>query len=321
MNFRTEITPAPLPFEIDLNKGALFLGSCFSDYMSEKLRQTLWNINGNPAGTLFNPASIANLVRLSLSPSDEARRNTLEQTLFFHDNLWRSYFFPTEFTALSENDCLDKCLTALSSLRHSLENAGILFLTFGTASVFELSNLPKLIVTNCHKLPADRFSRRLMSPEEIFSLWKEIAEEIYALNPSLKIVFTVSPVRHVRDGYHLNTLSKSTLHLAVGMLCDALEHAAYFPAYELIIDDLRDYRFFGSDLVHPTEMAVEYLREKLLSACFTSDQRKILEQGEKLWHRLNHRPLHPDSPQALQFKQQTSTLVATFLSSNPGFRL
>lgn len=320
MKFRTEIFPDSPPFYTDLDKGALLIGSCFSDYMAERLRQTLWDICPNPCGTLFNPASIARLLQLACGDR-EMREAEIEDSLFFHAGLWRSFLLPTEFASPAKEDCRDRVSTAIDRLRAALIGAGIMFVTFGTANVYALADLPGYIVTNCHKLPAKSFVRIMMEIDDIVERWQATLTHIHTLNPDLKIIFTVSPVRHVRDGYHENTLSKSTLHLAVDRLCRSDAGCWYFPAYELVTDDLRDYRFYDTDLVHPSETAVDYIKEKLLTSCFTPDQQKVLQQGEELWRRLNHHPFHPDSPEAVAFREETGRITEIFLATHPAFRL
>lgn len=319
MKFRTEIFPDSPPFSINLDRGALLIGSCFSDYMAERLKRTLWGITANPCGTLFNPASIARLIELACSDRADLL-SVVKDSLFFHGSLWRSYLLPTDFTSPEKSECEEKVLTAIGNLRQAILDSDTMFVTFGTANVYELTNRRGYIVTNCHKLPANSFRRYLMSVGSIVELWQQTVSLIRSLNSDMKIVFTVSPVRHIKDGYHLNTLSKSTLHLATAELCASLDDCWYFPAYELVTDDLRDYRFYDSDLVHPSSMAVDYLRDKLFECCFSNEQLKVIRQGEELWRRLNHRPLHPDTPEASLFREETERLAADFLSAHPGFR-
>lgn len=318
MRFRTEITPEKPLFDIDFNRGALFIGSCFSDHIAAKMRQTLWNVCANPCGTLFNPASIARLINISLSP-DDVLTETLGNSMFANNGLWNSFLLPTEFSSSDKDEALSKAYTALSRLRAALKSAGTIFITFGTANIYELAGSPDHVVTNCHKLPASTFTRRMMSTGEIITLWKETTAEIRKLNPDCRFIFTVSPVRHIRDGYRLNTLSKGTLLLATLELCDSLQGCCYFPSYELLTDDLRDYRFYADDLVHPSEAAAEYISEKLFATLFTDSQQKVLKEGQSICRRLHHRHMHPGTAEARIFDEHTKALADKFIAAHPGF--
>lgn len=244
------------------------IGSCFSDYVAARMAADGITVCANPCGTLFNPASMARTLSLALTQGAAHLQSPIPGEAFFLfesavERGWRCWDFPTRFTGETLDACRLRCEEALETLRDALEDADTLVVTFGTAWVFELAAVPGRIVANCHKVPAREFVRRRLSVEEIVTLWLEIIKKLRAVNPELKIVFTVSPVRHLKDGLQGNACSKATLLLA----CERLARepgCGYFPAYEIVIDELRDHSFFAADDVHPGPAAVEEVYRRFL---------------------------------------------------------
>lgn len=311
MDFRTEYIPRPSALRLHPERPALLLGSCFSDNVGTLMRRSLWAATVNPCGTLFNPVSIANAVGMACGS------RPVGMPWCGDDGVWRSWDFPASFADLSEEGCAAKCREAVGSLRASLERAEVLLVSFGTSVVYSLASSPDAAVANCHKRPAALFVRRRLGVDEIVKLWESAVEQARTLNSSLKVVFTVSPVRHVKEGFEENSLSKATLLLACERLCRTLADCVYFPAFEILADDLRDYRFYASDLVHPSADASEYVFGKFCAMFLGEDGIRLLKEGRRLAARAAHRPLVAGSPGAEKFAEETRRLSEAWHVSHP----
>lgn len=311
--FRTPWRPEGSVAPIDLSRPMLLLGSCFAANIGSRLRYDMAPATVNPTGTLFNPQSIANVCLAALHGA------TSEYEL--HGELWDSWLLPTEFSSPDRPTAEKAGADALQTLREALLASGTLIVTFGTAVVYVLTRPPYPVVSNCHKQPSSLFVRDMLSVQNVVSTWQALVEEVRQVNPSLRIIFTVSPVRHVRDGMHVNTLSKATLQLAVDTLVRTLPDCDYFPAYEIMLDDLRDYRWCAEDMAHPSPEAADYIYRLFCDTLFTADDRKALEKGHTLRTRLCHRPLHPDTHAAARFAEDTKEMADRFLADHPLFYL
>lgn len=310
MQFRTEYIPKASHIRLDPRKETILIGSCFADNIGRLMRQSLWNAAVNPCGTLFNPVSMACVMRLALGlvNADSPWKGT--------DGIWRSWDFPTQFADLTSDGCALKCHQAITSLRSRLINGDTLIATFGTSIVYAIGD-NRRIVANCHKQPAGMFHRTHTGVQEIVALWRSLVTDIRRLNPNMKIIFTVSPVRHIKEGFVENSRSKATLLLACEELCRSLEGCDYFPAYEIMNDDLRDYRFYTSDMAHPSPEAEEYIFSQFTKTFLCPEDRLLLEQGRALTRRHIHRPLIPDSETARKFKTDTASLIESWHRHNP----
>jgi hypothetical protein len=288
------------------DQSLIFLGSCFSDEMSNKAKLHGLNVLANPFGTIFHPIPLAQNILDALSENQEV--DSLN-----HQDLWFDWGSSGQVFGYSEAELVENVRQKRSILREKLAKCTVLYVTFGSAFGYFRQNQ---IVANCHKQPSQTFHKRLSTVEELVGVWKEVIEKMKVYNPRLKLVFTVSPVRHWRDGMIENNRSKARLLL----LCESLstlEDCTYFPAYELLNDDLRDYRFFQGDKVHPSEEAVEYIWEKLLCSHSTESSRKILETTAQLKVRRNHRLLYPESKAAKDFQSQTTELIQAWKQQFP----
>lgn len=294
----TSVAVAPLPFTLDFERPVVTVGSCFADEMSSRMAAGGFPVCANPFGTLYNPASMAAALQRVLD-----RRPLVEADTVQHDGLVHSWHHHGRFSRPSLQETLAACNAAIDEAHSALKTAQLLLLTFGTAWVFELNGQAPapdepvpFVVANCHKLPAIWFNRRRLSVDEIVSLWRPLLEKLASFNPDLSVLFTVSPVRHMADGAHGNQLSKSVLLIAVEELLSAAEAVplplCYFPAYELILDELRDYRFFGADMVHPSPLAADIVWDRLQQACLSPAQRQQVHDRTKQARRAGHRPLH-----------------------------
>ena len=294
MKFRTEYIPAR-GGTIDPGKPTVLLGSCFADNLGERIRRCMWEAE-NPAGTLFNPLSISSAIEVMLmatgrtggAQTEAERLRRFEESLFERDGIWLSWLFNSKLHGGSKEEICREFLERSRRLDTLLGKGEVLFVTFGTAWCYWLEN--DYLVANCHKQPARLFERRRLTQKEIVDKWRGTLDLLQSLYPGLRIVFTVSPVRHLKDGFEGNKRSKALLLLAVEELCESSE-AEYFPAYEIVNDDLRDYRFYASDLVHPSEEAVEYLWEIFQATYIDEKGKSRLKEGEAEYKRRNHRPL------------------------------
>ena len=285
MQFRTNIPAPQYPFKIDYDNSIMLLGSCFSDNIGSYFGRHRFKVCSNPFGVLFNPISIDRALRLLMRPESFDKDRYFYK---FHDS-WVSFAHHGRFSRdnfeVFENN-IDEQLEKASDFFHHTD---YLFITFGTAFCYKF--IPRdLIVSNCHKIPNCQFERIRLDMKKIVSQWRDTLTLIKEVRPDMKIIFTVSPVRHAGDGMHENTLSKSVLLLSEEKLIDE-ETTFYFPAYEFLMDDLRDYRFYAKDLSHPNDLAVDYMEEKVAESFFTAqtlERVKTISQENKF---LNHRQL------------------------------
>jgi len=284
MKFRTELLIPTFPFQISYQDPILLLGSCFSDHIGTFLAKNRFFVHSNPFGTLFNPVSIANVLKMTMEPE-----LFTEDYRYFFDNHWISFAHHGSFSHADEEIFTKQINEQWHNTRAFLEKAKFLFITFGTAYYYRFIERD-LVVANCHKIPNVQFEKNRLEIDDIVQKTGQIVQKIGQINPKLKIIFTVSPVRHLGDGFHENQLSKSVLHLAIEQLTDN-KTVFYFPAYEILMDDLRDYRFYAEDLCHPGENAVRYIEEFFADTFFsptTKTQQKEIEKENKF---LNHRNL------------------------------
>ncbi len=272
MKLQTIVDIAPSPWKIGFEDNILMLGSCFADSMGEQMMQRGLNVTSNPFGTLYNPLSIANAINLQSSISN--------LPLVYHEGLWHSMAHHGSFSRADKTEAEQAVADSITTMQHALEEATVIIVTFGTAWVYEMNGQ---IVGNCHKLPENTFTRRRLSVEEIVAAWKPLLER-YA---DKKWLFTVSPIRHIKDGLHENQLSKATLLQAIEELTPS-----YFPSYEIMLDELRDYRFYADDLVHPSSLAIQYIWERFVQTFCTPQTRNEMTLCLKHYKQSHHIPLH-----------------------------
>ena len=286
-NLTTPVLAPVLPFRLDFASGIVSLGSCFADEIGSRLQESDFHIELNPFGALYNPASIAAALHRLIDD-----RPIGMEDLVKYEGYWHSWHHHGSFSHSTAAATLTACNSRIHRAHQALKEATLLMVTFGTAWVFELDDI---VVGNCHKLPADNFVRRRMTVEEIVSLWQPLLQEITAYYPNLNILLSVSPIRHMADGAHGNQLSKSTLLLAIDELLtlhSPLSTLHYFPAYEIVLDELRDYRFFDEKMTHPTSVAVDVVWERFQHATMVPAVRQQAHFNMKEHKREKHIPLH-----------------------------
>jgi hypothetical protein len=274
------------------------VGSCFAETMGAQLQTYRFPCTVNPAGTLFNPFSMADLLE-RLARKELFRR----EDLFLHKGLWRSYHHHSRFAGADPDAALDAMNSHLSNAASALETAGHLMLTFGTAAVF-YHRERKTIVANCHQLPHDLFERRLLTISEIVDRFTGLFFRLIEKTPSLAILITVSPVRHLRDDPHENCVSKSRLIAAVYELERLFpDHVRYFPAYEIMMDELRDYRFYGPDMTHPSETAIDYLWERFCEANIDERSLSFIKDFGPVVRAAAHRTRNEGTKETADFRE------------------
>ena len=284
MRFRTEISLTPLAEGIDHSAKIFALGSCFAESISERLARAKFSVTTNPFGVLFNPLSIASAIERLSDTRTFAVCDIREG---------REGFFSFDAHSLldgkTHTEIFANLNQAVAQGSKALHDAEWVILTFGTAWVYEHNGK---VVANCHKQPASEFERRRLSVAEIVERYKTLFEGVLR---DKRVILTVSPVRHLGDGLQENSLSKAILRLAVEELVAKYENAHYFPSYEILIDDLRDYRYYAEDLAHPSKMAVEYVWEHFCEYALTDQARELLPKIEQIVMAAEHRPFNPES--------------------------
>ncbi|WKK66532.1 GSCFA domain-containing protein [Lutimonas zeaxanthinifaciens] len=287
MKFRTEIDIPKGLVQIDHQSEIVLIGSCFSEEISAKFDYFKFKTFANPFGMLFNPVSIKNAVKHCV------RGRTFERTdLHFHQDKWMSLFHHGSFDHADPDQVLAQINQKIVTGQKALQKASHVIITLGTSWVYRLRKSQK-IVGNCHKIPQKEFTKELLSSEDILNSLKTIISLIREANSGCTIIFTVSPVRHKKDGFIENTLSKALLHKAIHELKESKIN--YFPSYEIMMDDLRDYRFYKQDLVHPNEMAVDYIWELFKKSWINASALKDMIEIERIQKSLAHKPFEPDS--------------------------
>ena len=272
----------------------MMLGSCFAENIGSKLKQLKFDVDLNSFGITFNPMSIAQGLERIISSQLFS-----ENELFFHNEVWHSFMHHSQFSASNKETCLNQINERLGISSEYIKKAKFLILTFGTAWVFYQKENDKP-VNNCHKLPGSQFNRRLLNVNDIVERYTKLFSTIKKIIPHIKIILTVSPVRHLADGAEDNQISKSILRLAANELCKT-SMANYFPAYEIMLDDLRDYRFYAEDMVHPSGLAIDYIFNKFAETCFSKETVKLNSDISGIINACGHKLFNPKSEQSKAF--------------------
>ncbi len=299
MEFRTRVElPADLP-PVTHAERILLMGSCFAGNMGMLLAESKFRVDVNPFGILYNPFSVSAAL-LEIWKGKVYRENDL----FAYGGYWHSPMHHGSFSAPEAEEAVRNINRRLQRAGEEVHRLDWLMLTFGTAYVYEQKETGR-VVANCHKLPENNFNRRLLTVDEITDEYASLLADMTARNPNLKVLFTVSPIRHIRDGMHANQLSKATLLLAIDRLRRLFpERVFYFPSYEILLDELRDYRFYADDMLHPSLPAVRYLWECFSETFFTPETKGIIAETEDIRKGLEHKPFHPESEAYQRFLGQ-----------------
>lgn len=297
--FRTVIEIPKSDFKVSYHSKILMLGSCFVENIGNLLTQNKYNTSVNPFGVIYNPISVGNSLQILID-----NKQFTEEDLNFSNELFFSYSHHGSFSHKNADECLKKINAKINTSSADLAGADLLFVTFGTAWVYELTDSGE-IVSNCHKQPESIFNRYRLDVDEIVCFYKKLILSLSLFNPQLKIVFTVSPIRHWKDGAHGNQLSKSTLLLAVDQLVQLFDHVSYFPSYEIVMDELRDYRFYHEDMIHMNSTSIKYIWERFTDTFMEKHTLDYMKKIQKIISAAQHRPFNPNTESHQKFIQST----------------
>ncbi len=296
MKLNTPVNLTEVQSEYGHQNRFVCLGSCFASEIGKKLEQNLFDCLTNPLGNLFNPLALCEVVSRAIESHD------FEENEFFqHQEIWRHFLVHSSLASTDRKRSQETANKALATLKLKLATCDLLILTLGSAWIYDKTDYSGAIGHN-HKLPLESFEKRRLSPTEIGHSLKTALAALQKFNPSLKLCFTVSPVRHTRDGLHENNLSKAGLLLAVDQVITGNSQSHYFPAYELLLDELRDYRYYAEDLAHPNQQAVDYIWEKFQETHLADPSIIQIEEIQSILKMLNHRPHHTDTIQYQSYK-------------------
>ncbi|MBQ6580899.1 MAG: GSCFA domain-containing protein [Alistipes sp.] len=314
MQFRTTIELKPFDRRIDHSQPILSLGSCFASNVAERLSRAKFCVTSSPTGILFNPESIAaTLDRFDAVARGDNGALPAAEDLAYGNERWFSYDFHSDFSATDATDALAAMQEAVRHGAQALKDAQVVIITFGTAFVFRNKQSGD-VVTNCHKQPQALFQREMMSAEQIATRYISLMQGPLA---GKQVIFTVSPVRHLADGLEHNSLSKATLRVAVDLIQKACPNAYYFPSYEIVMDELRDYRFYADDMTHPSRMAIDYIWERFGEVAFSDKTKALNERIERIVKASEHRPFNRNGQEYKAFCRTQREKISQLESEHP----
>lgn len=308
MELQTRIPITPSDNPIDYQSKLVLLGSCFVENMGAKLDYFKFQQIQNPFGILFHPLAIENLVQRAIH--EETYR---KEEIFESDGIWHCFDAHSDLRSNDPEALLNLLDQRLKETRSSLETSSHIIITLGTAWVYQ-NNVSGKMVANCHKVPQKQFTKKLLSITEIESSLNNLVEMVQNVNPKAEIIFTISPVRHLKDGFMENQRSKAHLIVATHEILEVHplggSRGAYFPSYEIMMDELRDYRFYKEDMVHPSELAVDYIWERFKSVWIAERAYPTMDEVDAVQKGLRHRPFNPDSEAHQKFKTSLHSKIA-----------
>mgnify|MGYP002852193187 CR=1 FL=1 len=320
MQFHTEVDIKKGEFQLTHEQNILLIGSCFADNMGSKLAAAKFNVLCNPFGTLYNPMSIAWQIERAISGKPFT---TSSEEILKDGDIYHSWMHHTTFSAKTVGELIERMNVAMEHTHDALKTASTLIITFGTSIIYELKADGRL-VANCHKQKDCLFTRRMLSTNEITERWTQLCKTIHGFNPKVRIIFTVSPIRHKRDGFHLNQLSKATLLLAVDKIMQNAKTkvtSEYFPSYEIMMDELRDYRFYADDMIHPSQTAIDYIWERFKTNYVSKTDEQIIKECNEIGNILAHRPSDPGSEAYMKLIQKTLDKIMQLKNKYPYIKM
>jgi hypothetical protein len=309
--FRTIVELPASGEKMGYNSRCLFMGSCFTEEIGARMLQHKFPVMINPFGTLFNPASISDNLEMLI----EGKVFSADD-LFQHNGMWFSFSHYTGFARYDQQECLSLVNKSLQDASSWIRECNYILITLGTAWTF-IYNATGKLVANCHKLPSADFTRKLLDPEEICDRYDHMLTALHKINPRARILFTVSPVRHWKDGAVNNQLSKSILLLSIHRLMKKHSTIHYFPAYEIFMDELRDYRFYAADMLHPSDTGSAYVWERFCDSCLEEAAKKTMAGVTAILKAVAHRPRHTDIPNLKKFSENLLKQIDQLTLSNP----
>ena len=283
----TEVVIPASDWKINHHSKIFTIGSCFADVLGSQLAAHKFQVHNNVFGTVFNPFAIAKILDAAL----EGKQPTQSLYLQNPDNVWLHYDFHSSLFGNEQAELQNQLTAQLQEARAFLKETDVLVITFGTAFAFRHKQTNQ-VVGNCHKVPADQFLKELLHPDQIFMAYEQLIQKLQVFKRNLHIILTVSPVRHTRDTLALNSVSKSTLRLVCHRLSEKYKHVEYFPSYEIMTDELRDYRFYEEDLIHPTKTAEDFIFNAFTKAYMHIDAMNFMKEWDAIRQMMEHRPLH-----------------------------
>lgn len=299
MLFRTELALSPFPAQLSLHSKILSAGSCFAEVIGNRLRFNKFQVIINPFGTIFNPVSITRLLETSITS-----QKVTESLMIEREGRWFHYDFHSSISGSDKADLSAQISRQTALTGAHLSQTDWLILTLGTAYIYRLKYSGDL-VANCHKIAAPLFTKELLSITHIVEAITSLSEQLASIRPGLQILLTVSPVRHIKDGIPENQVSKSVLRLACHQLIEQFSQIHYFPSYELMMDDLRDYRFYKKDMIHPSETAEDYIWDKFVQALVDAPGKAFIKEWQSVSQALAHQSFHPQTETHQRFLRQT----------------
>lgn len=291
MNLQTKIPLQVKEPKIDYTSGVLLLGSCFAENIGEKFEHYKFRNEINPFGILFHPKAIETFLWMATQGEEYT-----ETDLFYINEQWHCFDAHSSLSNSDQDMLLSNLNNALRRTRKKIKSATHVFITLGTAWVYRLKSLD-MIVANCHKIPQKEFQKELLSINDIDQCLQNCIHLIQGLNPATEIIFTVSPVRHSKDGFVENNRSKSHLIASIHQIIERSKKVTYFPSYEIMMDELRDYRFYNTDMIHPSSVAIQYIWERFFEVWISKDAAKTMNRVEEIKKGISHRPFNPKSEQ------------------------
>ena len=313
MELFTKVATPKASFKIDYTSHIAFFGSCFADNISSQFANRKFHTLANPFGTVYNPVSMARQVKAITSGKVFGEEDVFQDARC--DRLWHCFDAHSSLSASSREECIEKLNAATTQAREFLQKADVVFITLGTAFVYFLKSMGDA-VSNCHRQDPSLFERRMIPVEESARALESIVADLHRIRADIRIVFTVSPLRHMADGAHENSLSKATLLLAANKT-----GAEYFPSYEIVMDELRDYRFYADDMVHLSKTAEDYIFERMVETYCNERTRGDIAAVEKFLKSANHRIVDVDSPATQEFKKKLASQAAELEKQIPGLSL
>ncbi len=315
MEFSTPVEITGFNKKLTYNDSIMLLGSCFTESIGNKLSERKFPADINPFGIIYNPVSLQNCIEILKS-----NKSFTKTDLFEENGIWKSFYHHSRFSHSDINATLYNINERISISSEFIKKTSFLFLTLGTAWVYEHKETGK-VVSNCHKSPASNFKQRLLSVDETYETLKNIFETVKKINSGCTLIFTLSPVRHLKNGAHGNQLSKSVLTIALQKLQETYSEIQYFPAYEILLDELRDYRFYAEDMIHPSGSTINYIWEKFTEAHLDDSTKKIMTEVENITRAMLHRPRFPESEEYHKFKKTHYSMICELENKYPFINL
>ena len=310
MNYRTIVAPKDFDFEISHQSNLLLVGSCFSNNIGSKLVANKFSTLINPFGVLFNPISIVNTLNHIIEGKEVGVKD-----LHFENGLYHSFAHHSSFSGPNKDEVVNWINQTRAEATQFLIKTDVIIVTVGSSWAYRYTDTGEF-VANCHKVPNKKFTKELLEVSFIVEKLQEIINKLQAINPKLKVIFTISPVRHWKDGAEENTLSKSILNVAIHQL-SSRKAISYFPSYEMVIDDLRDYRFYKEDMLHPNNVAIDYVWSRFESAFFSTETIKLNKEIFKITAAKKHRPFNSAGDDHQHFLRMQLKNINAIKMKNP----